>query len=415
MYWVGLVTAFFWGIGQSLPYENWYIHGISIGDGIFLLYLSFALATGGHLEGVLQSILRIRAYSFLTVVFMILSLLSATINAYYWDIYFKDVIESLRILYYLIIVGFVSVWVERYGPSHFLIAFLFGILFSGFVNYYYVSSQEWATIYGFVVLYKPNIIGNLVGIGILMVSFLVYQGRYAISALLFLSFLFLSVFTYSKGTWLMVGLGTMANLVVYLKSEITTRRAVRIPYLLYSVSIFSIPILGFIFYSELGGLIKFKLETTQFSDTAEAGGTFAARLGFVLASFRMLLDNPVLGVGISNYEQAYDQMKDFLGPYYWPTDTPHSAFLYVLACMGLPAFIIFMLLFVYPFTFLRKILSIKGILKYVYLFLAFSVFILSGSIQPQLLTQYFFWIFTGMVIGWDWYLKKKEAQSPSIP
>ena len=244
------------------------------------------------------------------------------------------------------------------------------------------------------------------GVGAFMGSLLLVQEKYFAGGFFLLSFVTLSLFTYSKGTWLMVGLGVAANIIVFVKGRISARKTTRLPVYVYGVTLLAVPVVVMLYVPELISLVKFKLETTQFFDTAESGSTIAARWGFVLASVKMAVDNPILGVGISNYEEAYDQLAGFLGSYYWPTDTPHSAFLYILACMGLPAFIVFGAIFLYPYRHLGKIVALETTYRYVYLFVAVCLFTLSGIVQPQLLTQYYFWVFTGVVTGWAWLIDK---------
>jgi hypothetical protein len=146
-------------------------------------------------------------------------------------------------------------------------------------------------------------------------------------------------------------------------------------------------------------ILEFKLATTQIDDSAVDGGTLAQRWGFVLSSKMMLMSNPVFGVGMSNYEQVNEALKSDLGGYYWESDNPHSAWLYLLACMGIPAFLLYIAFFVLVFQALRRAVKLTGVFRQIYLFSVITMFVLSGAVMLQLVAGYFFWVFAGVVFA----------------
>lgn len=404
-YRIGILIAFFWGVGQFLPYEGWYWYGMSIGDGLFLVYLLLATPRILAVRPWRLDPLLVR-YAVAVITFVSLSAVSVTINSFYRDIYAKDIIEAFRPLYYLCLVIFVAAHVRRFGHVPILRAFLIGIATLGLSDLYFVTSQEWTQVFGFVLLSNPNSVGNLFGVGTILISFLVLEKKLIVSAILLVGFLVLSLLTYSKGTWVMSSLGLAACTVAFPQSSHERAGSSAIVKFVYaSVLFILLPFLAAHYYPNIERLVAFKLQTTQFGDTADAGSTIAARWGFVLASVRMAFENPFLGVGLSNYETEYDLLREDLGPLYWPTDNPHSAFLYVLACIGVPAFFVFSILFAYPLFMLKDVLPLKGIRKTIYCGLVALAFLTSGSVVLHLLTQHYFWFVSGLLFGWKQHLE----------
>jgi O-antigen ligase len=117
------------------------------------------------------------------------------------------------------------------------------------------------------------------------------------------------------------------------------------------------------------------------------------------ASLVLAAENPLTGVGISNYERAYDSLRHYLGNDFWETDNPHSAWLYVAACIGLPALSIFVLIVLYPLKRLSPHVPLPPLAKRCYILCVASVFIISGAVVSHILTHYLMWFFTGVVLG----------------
>jgi hypothetical protein len=310
----------------------------------------------------------------------------------------KDLIETLRPLYYLAMTAFVVAWVKDHGLSQFIVAFLGGILFVALVNYFY-GDDAGIVVFGFKTMYNPNLMGNMIGVGVFLSSLLFLSGWIVPGATYVGFLLVLSLFTYSKGAWLMSVLGVLAcALATRTRRKSTGRRKARL--LLAYTALGVVAGLGIHFREEIGLLLAFKLRTTQLESTAAEGGTVAQRWSFVRASTRMVMDHPLVGIGISNYENEYDRLREYLGAAYHPTDNPHSAFLYILACTGLPAFAVFFGLFLYPFCVLFRLLPLGPGFRVAYTSLAVLIFALNASVQIELLSQPFFWVFVGLVLGW---------------
>lgn len=403
MYFVGLMVSFLWGIGQNLPYDKIYWYGIGPGDFVFLYYLALAAVVPAMHRPLLRSLTTLRIYLYLVVVFVGLTLLSSFINAPTWGIEGNDVIEIFRPLYYFLIVVFVAAWIARYGLSKLLVAFLCGILLSGFIAF---VNPVWEDYAGFNVLWNPNVIGNILAIGLVLASLLILDNRFASAAFFIVPLLVLTLFTFSKGTWLMALLALSACLTAAISVARNSKRRF-VGKSIFAAAIVSIAAAGALYFDIIYDLVSFKLQTTQFDYSASEGGTVAARAGFVVASLHLGFENPLTGVGISNYERAYDSLRDKLGENFWETDNPHSAWLYVIACIGFPAFAVFMLIVLYPLWQLWRQICLPPFRKKIYIFCVSAVFFLSGAVLLHLLTQYYLWVFTGMVIGWGNYKRSR--------
>jgi hypothetical protein len=388
------LISLLWGVGQNLPFEQAYVHGIGPGDFIFLLLLALQMLHAPSREVLIAEAGRLQTLFLLLLLFMTLTMLSSVVNITTWGFNGLDLIEALRPLYYFCLVVYVSLSVRRYGLS-IVIAYLTGIIASGMVAYMFPSGEG---VSNFAVIWNPNVIGNMLAFGVLLVSLLILDGRLIAAALFLMPLLMLSVYTYSKGTWLMVSLGLAACYVAFSNGGgVYAHR--------WGKNIFvagCIVLLVAIAYNfeMLYGMVASKLSATQFGDSAVDGGTVAARWGFVKASVQLASENPVFGIGISNFEQAYDSLKYVLGDDYWPTDNPHSAWLYIWVCIGSPALVVFagIVLVVLRDIYVR--LPLRRGFRQVYIGLVGLQLLISGGVLLHILTQYFFWFMAGVVSGW---------------
>lgn len=407
------IIALCWGIGQNLPTDRFYGPGrTSPGDFLFLALMMVLLADRRTRDALLAEADRLRQLLALITVFVMLTALSCFANAFSRDMFANDFIEMFRPFYYFAIVVFISVCTQRDGPT-LLVPFLTGIAISGYVAYLNPGNDD---VFGFPVLWNPNVVGNMLAMGVLWSSLLVFEGRLATASVFLLVFSVLSIFTYSKGTWLMILLSSAAvAIAVYGGAGARGRHIGK--FLFMGVTAVLVG-LGTYFYEPLSALVEFKIFTTQLGDTAAEGGTAAARWGFVVASTNMAADNPLFGVGISNYEATYRTMERELGNAFWATDNPHSAWLYILACIGVPALIVFGLIILRVLRTLAARVPLAMPLRQAYIGIVAVVFLISGSVMLEILTQYFFWFFAGVVCGWrvtDRQGPGRDARQPAQP
>lgn len=387
MYYLGIIIAFFWGVGPCFPYGWWYLHGISAGDLIFLAHLPVFLLFGNGKE-MLSLIYQRQQYVLVSVLFFLWMLMSLAINSLWLGASFLNLISVARSLYYLLIVFYVAVWVKRFGYPVILVSFLTGILFAGLVNYHDVSKQEWVHVLGLPVLWNPNVIGNMLGVGTFLTSFLVLARKFLFASIFLIAFPVMSILTYSKGTWIMVVFSLIANLMAFafVKRLVIKKRGKNL------IGFAFIMLMGAVLYKFdlIKDLIIFKIESTI--DV----GSVSDRFDYFVYSIAIMGNYPILGVGVGNFDQVckYLFMPD--GIY----ENPHNAFLHILTSGGLPAIVLFLIIFIYPFILLYHSLSLRGVSKALYVACGFMVFFISGNVQLQIWAQHFFWFVTGIVIGW---------------
>ncbi len=401
------LTALLMGIGQNLPFDSLYPMGVSPADIALLAMSVLVLADAATRAEFMAEANRLRQLFMLAFALSTLTAVSCLSNAFTWDMQGNDLVEMLRPFYYFLLVVFVSVHTRRHGLGV-LTAFLTGILVSGVVSYLRPTSED---VLGFVMLWNPNVIGNMLAVGILFASLLIFDGRLVRASVFMLICLVLSIFTYSKGTWLMALAGLLACLIAMRASSGTA--GARLGRWILGLSLLGLVALVARNFDALYDLVAFKLFTTQLGDTAAEGGTAAARWGFVEVSFQLALEHPLLGIGISNFESVYRTLERPLGNAYWVTDNPHSAWLYILACMGIPALLVFFAIFVQTLRTLAVRVPLQGLARQIYIGLFFLVLFLSGAVMLQLLTQYFFWFFAGVVHGWQPRSAAAPATAPS--
>lgn len=404
---LGIVLGFLWGVGQHLPQQQFYVAGIGLGDVLFLGYLATTLALWWGRAPWVGALGELAQFSHLVLLFVLLVLISGVAAAFRSQMLLRDLVETLRPLYYLVMTAFVAAWTRTQGVTPLVVAFLVGVLVMAGANYLYEGPSS-IVIFGFRTLNNPNVVGNVIGVSTFLSAFVVMGRRSGLGVSLLIALLIMSVFTYSKGAWLMSLLGALASLFALRNagrfSQSPHRRLGK------WVAVASLIVLGTTAYqlrTEIGLLVRFKLSTTRLGSSAAEGGTFAQRLGFLKASARMAGQRPLVGVGLSNYEREYDRLREDLAAAYHPTDNPHSAFLYVLACNGIPAFLMYLAVFGYPFVVLRRIVPERS--RNAYVFAGLLVFVISGSVQIQLLSQPYFWVFVGIVSGWALRIKPETG------
>ena len=387
------LTFLLLGIGQNLPYGI-YWYGLGIGDVCFvgtLILLSFHPRMRAEFG---REVRRLSIPIALVVALAVFALCSLLYNAIIYGFAIRDIFELGRIGYLLVLMVFTAATTLRYGASP-LVGFSFGIVVAGLVAY---ANPHRADLLGTVVVWNPNVTGNMMAVGIVFASMIaLFSQRFIIALAIGVLCLVVAAFTFSKGTWLMCLFASLAFGAAILGAR--RKEAVR-----YGKAILLLLVVGVSWVAnrnadQICKILEFKLATTQIDDSAVDGGTLAQRWGFVLSSKMMLMSNPVFGVGMSNYEQVNEALKSDLDGYYWESDNPHSAWLYLLACMGIPAFLLYFAFFVLVFQALRRAVKLTGVFRQIYLFSVITMFVLSGAVMLQLVAGYFFWVFAGVVFA----------------
>jgi hypothetical protein len=150
-----VVLFFLLGIGRNLPYNNLFFFGLGIADflvfSFFFLYLILNKAYFHLLLSQNNGIIK------LMLAFLIWNLFSVIINLPFFGANFLDILESLRILYMIILILTTFFFTIKYKTLPGL-SFVSGVAFSGFIAYLNPMNPD---VLGIVQVFNPNVIGNI--------------------------------------------------------------------------------------------------------------------------------------------------------------------------------------------------------------------------------------------------------------
>lgn len=376
-FFITFIVGVFCGIGRNLPNEYMVLYGVAPID--LILIISFLIIL------VLKSDLALNGINFyskeyiLIWLFSIFCYISMFINVYSYDIRISDFFEVIK---YLLIPIYLTVYTILYKKNKIglLMGYIFGLFTIGISAYLNPMNDD---VLGTVQIYNPNVIGNVITFSCFFLILPLLSNNVLFLPLLIL-LLIIAFFTFSKAAWIMIII-TLLSIYIYLLSlNFNKHKKIFLSFIF--LIIISIIIVSNLEIINL--LVQSKINATDFSASASQGGSFSARSAFLESSLIMFLNNPIFGVGISNWEIAHIQNKQILFEDFYLDDNPNSAFFYVLSCMGIICFVIYIqLILKFLYVFNKSVSS--SILK----FFAFLIVLISGNIQLEMLTAYYFWFF----------------------
>lgn len=391
---IAFISAVAWGIGTNWLGQWFYpIRGISWGDLLFLGWFGFALLDRQRRRALSRALWEVRIQTLLMLTFVTLLLLATAINSYQFGASPTDLFAIVRLLYFSAIILFVYLLVCQDGYGWLLCGFLVGVTLLTLGRFYDAQVSGSVLVKGVILLKDPNVIGNMIGMGVVFCSLGILAGYLRVSLGAALFFCVASVMTFSKGTWLMVIFGLAANAVACVMLFRRTRSSFATLVPATMVLVVGVAWLVYANLEVLSTLVDYKFETTSESETADY------RYQFGLAALHTMVDHPLWGLGFRNFPEV-ERLYPTIIPE--PTENAHNAFLQVGAVAGVPALLVLLALVAYPFFPLFRALraSFGPRLAWAYVVPVFSAFALSGSVQLQLIAQPFFWIFTGIACGW---------------
>lgn len=384
----------FLGVGRNLPFQNIYFFGLGVAD-LFFCMLSFFLLLNQKSRQALQyecAALRIPIGA--TVGLSFLATLSLLINTPIYGGEVKDLFEILR-YFYLIGIMVVTSYCTRLTGVMPAVGFVVGVVVSGVVAFLNPMNPD---VLGTPQIFNPNVIGNVLSVAIAICSFVIICGYPIIGGMLAVCAAVIAFFTFSKGTWLMT---TFAILACFLGlASLGTRNtsyALKHGKYLGCFLFASLFFVLYAFWDKVLLIVAAKIAATDFGASAAEGGSFSARAGLMLSAFYMFLMNPFLGVGISNFEFVNNLLESDLGNAYYADDNPNSAWFYVLGCMGLPAFILFIWVFYWFLKRVYRITFLNPKIRFMYVACIGIVFFIGGNVQLEMLTAYYYWVVLGLV------------------
>jgi O-antigen ligase len=171
----------------------------------------------------------------------------------------------------------------------------------------------------------------------------------------------------SRGTILSFILSLFILLLIFIKSKLYKQKnnskniyKKRITYFLIVIFIFSTIFFSLLYKFNLFDRLnknqtfeqKVSLHTNATYRKIEEAFNEDVRIPLWIGTLNLIINNPLLGVGATRFETAfapYRPISYFLKPNTATrTNHPHNIILYILACYGLPGFVFWAILFIYP-------------------------------------------------------------------
>lgn len=385
------------GIGRNLPFQEYFVFGLGFADVLFITLALLLLIDPRTRQSLFREvgvlIVPIAAISVMAA----LAMLSVAVNAAVFGMQGKDFFEILR-NFYLLTVMIVACLCTRMLGGVAVLAFALGVIVSGVVAFLNPMNPD---VFGTPQIFNPNVIGNALSAAIVLCALAILTGRTLSGSLLAVAAILLAFFTFSKGAWLMsiMALGACYLALGSLRGsgDVFALKVGRwVSYVVFG----TLALVVYQYWGLISLVVEAKIAATDFGASATEGGSFSARVGLIQSALRMATMNPLLGVGISNFERVNRFLQPDLGAAYYDDDNPNSAWFYVLACMGVPAFLMFTAVFVW---FLYRTLQIPRLGRRRWLFAACvgGVFLVGGNVQSEMLTGYYYWVALGSVAAWS--------------
>lgn len=401
------------GIGRNLPNEMLYVGGVGFPELCALMLALWLLKNRESEALLLQEIVPLRDVIIAIVLLSVFSMMSMALNAFIYGASVRDVFEICKYFYNILLMLISAYCTRKYGPLP-AIGFVVGVLATGIVALLNPMNPDVMEM-GAPQIFNPNVIGNALSVSIVLCSLIMLNGNLRLGSMMAISAASIAFFTFSKGTWIMSTLAVLACCIVLATTNRVSSR--KISSSEKFISLFTILGLFFIAYyfrELIFNVVEAKIIATEFGASAAEGGSFAARWGMITAAFKMFMMNPLLGVGISNFEHVNHILAPELGDAFYDDDNPNSAWFYVLGCMGLPAFVCFLWIF---FTCIRLFDQVPirfASARIMYVILVTLVLFIGGNVQLEMLTATYYWVLLGILAGQNLPSRSFEPYSLKI-
>lgn len=385
------------GIGRNLPFQELYFYGLGVADFLLFFLFLFFLLIPKSCHALLYEFRVLSIPIVATYGISALAMTSLAFNASIFGIDGKDIFEIFK-YFYLLIVMVVTSYCTRWMGIIPALGFVLGAIVTGVIA---MLNPMNPNVYGTLQIFNPNVIGNVLSVAIIFCSFIVLAGYPLRGGLLAIFAAILAFFTFSKASWLMSIFGLIACYLALTNlknsnSNLALKYGKYLTYLTFVGLLYTV----YAYWDVISLIVNAKIVATDFEASAVEGGSFSARVGLMLSAFHMFLINPVLGVGISNFEHVNYLLQGDLGDAYYNDDNANSAWFYILGCMGLPAFILFTYVF---YWFLRRVYRFpfsSSKIRHLYVMCVAVVFLIGGNVQLEMLTAYYYWVALGLVVAW---------------
>lgn len=342
---------------------------------IFLMVIATGLDTWGRIAGGVTLFHIAWIMSIITVVFAIFSRnyklhWNFSINKYFILyiflasfslIYSPNKLEGLQLIVITIALYFLFIFIANFIESKkdllvVIWSLLIANVFNSFLTFYQIAFQNvlyfgrgtvesstgekiWragGTFYDPNVLASFMVVGTVLGIALIIYSDISKKHK----SLIFLSVVVSIVgilATFSRSGWISLTIGFLALMAVHKKKI----------YLFYAVSVFGLLLAFFILFTTYGGFIVERIFSIFdiYKDIS-----IRTRLGLAISSVKMFIDNPFLGIGFRGFPSLYPLYVDSITPTaLLYVKESHTLYTLLLAELGIPGFVVVMLLFTQVF------------------------------------------------------------------
>jgi hypothetical protein len=397
-----LIACFLCGTSQVAPegsFADFSLGKIDVGDVAFAAAIALLALTPAFRSHVQALFHRARYFVALVFALILLGLLSELSNAYARRIELSDVFEMCRPAYYLSIVFTIAFCVRTGMLGRLCLSFASGILVAAIANFVTAITMLDDGGNGLFILMNPNVVGNMLAVALLFLSLAFLDGYFLSSFFAICLATALSLVSYSKGAWLMGLLGLACVALAYRQTRLASSWHRSVVVALTWTAIATACVLAVANISTIQEIGRDKLSQSFTDDMYRSDSTVNLRRGQILSSLRISGQNPVLGVGVTNWEAENNRNEYWLNDLFLVNDNPHSGFFYILSGMGFPALCTFAAIMVFPVSLLGASISLTPLRRRAYMTLMAALLVLSGNVMLQILSHYFFWLLCGVAFG----------------
>lgn len=324
--------------------------------------------------------------------FSCLLILSTCINSFRYPSNLSDIGPALKIIYFIVLIHVVRKYTEKFGIFYFIIGFCLGasaFLFQSFSQAQVASS-------GLPILWNPNVTGGILALGIFFSALLIsFEKKIFLPLFFATAFMGASSMTWSKGTWIMCAMGFCLIILLLFDYFRMHKKLIYASLAIVTLFVFFIVYVIAVNLEVIMAVFEHKMSSTANIDSV--GHRFKLMVASVYGGFQ----NP-FGVGYRNFYQVQNYATNVGLPAMDASWNAHNVFFQTLAVAGVPAFLVLMGIFSFPFLMLKRIFRrVHGVKvrDYLFILIALGIWSIFGLVQLQLITQPMFWFFCGLVIG----------------
>jgi hypothetical protein len=194
------------GIGRNLPYQSFYPFGLSVVELLSILCIPYFLIYKRKVHNDIKKI------SYLMICMAMVFMISLGVNVAEYSPKISDIFEIFRFVFIAYLLALIVLLYEDNGPL-LLKSFIVGGLVTFFFAYKNPMNPD---VLGFVQIFNPNVIGVIISVACFMILLLQLRSNDISKPFLCACFFFLTIFTFSKGAWLLSFLTCLLSVIFYI-------------------------------------------------------------------------------------------------------------------------------------------------------------------------------------------------------